>query len=123
MIADVIYGESDWLPWATETMAQHIGEMNINPIIYAELCCRAKNAQELDAILAGLGFQYLELPRQALFQAAQIFIRYCRQGGTRTSPLPDFFIGAHAAVLKIPLLTRDIARYKTYFPSVTLITP
>ena len=123
VISDVIHGESDWTPWATEHMTRHTGEMNINPIIYAELCCRAKSTQELDAILTGLGIQYLELTKEALFRAAQAFLKYRRQGGTKTAPLPDFFIGAHAAALDIPLLTRDIRRYKTYFPSVTVITP
>lgn len=123
VISDVIHGESDWTVWAIKNLSQHYDELNINPIIYAELCCRAKSTQELDALLNGLGFQYLELPRDALFQAAQAFLTYRHRGGSKTSPLPDFFIGAHAAALDIPILTRDIDRYKTYFPSVTLITP
>lgn len=123
VISDVIHEESDWTTWAIENMSQYCGELNINPIIYAELCCRATSTEELDALLNGLGLHYLELPRDALFQAAHAFLTYRRRGGSKTSPLPDFFIGAHAAALDIPILARDIDRYKTYFPSVTLITP
>lgn len=97
--------------------------MRINPIIYAELSCRAESPLELDTTLRGLGLDYLEIPRSALFQATQAFLLYRKRGGNKTSPLPDFFIGAHAAALGIPLLTRDVARYRTYFPSVELICP
>ena len=74
-------------------------------------------------MIVSLGLVYLELPREALFLAAKAFRRYRRQGGTKTSPLPDFFIGAHALVLGIPILTRDVSRYRTYFPEVQLISP
>ena len=78
---------------------------------------------EAEALIAMLGLVYLELPREALFLAARAFRQYRRRGGTKTSPLPDFFIGAHALVLGIPILTRDISRYRTYFPEVRLISP
>jgi predicted nucleic acid-binding protein len=123
IISDVVHGDPDWESWAGERMAEHVGQMRINPIIYAELSCCAASAEELDAILIALGLHYLELPREALFQAAQAFLAYRRRGGSKTSPLPDFFIGAHAVTLGMPLITRDVGRYQTYFPMVTLITP
>jgi predicted nucleic acid-binding protein len=123
VISDVIHGDAVWEEWACERMAEHVGEMLVNPIIYAELSCRAVSAAELDDTLAALGLHLFELPREALFRAAQAFLVYRERGGTKSSPLPDFFIGAHAATLDIPLLTRDVNRYRTYFPSVTLICP
>lgn len=121
VISDIAHGESEWAEWSMEMMSQHTGEMRINPIIYAELSCRAESPLDLDTTLRGLGLEYLEIPRSALFQAAQAFLLYRKRGGNKTYPLPDFFIGAHAAALGIPLLTRDIARYRTYFPSAELI--
>lgn len=123
VISDVVHGDAVWESWAAERMAEHVGEMRINPIIYAELSCRAASAEELDGTLVTFGLHYLELPREALFRAAQAFLAYRRRGGAKTSPLPDFFIGAHAATLGIPLITRDVGRYRTYFPTVTLISP
>ena len=95
----------------------------INPIIYAELCSGAATAAVVDAILQTLQVGYQELPREALFLASKAHLAYRRRGGTRTSPLPDFFIGAHAEVAGLTLLTRDKGRYTTYFPRVTLICP
>ena len=123
VISDITHGESEWAEWSLEMMSLHTGEMIINPIIYSELSCRAKSPLELDNILRGLGLEYLEIPRSALFQAAQAFLLYRKRGGNKSSPLPDFFIGAHAAALGIPILTRDVARYRTYFTSVELICP
>lgn len=123
VISDIAHGGSEWVEWSMEMMSRHTGEMRINPIIYAELSCRAESPLELDTTLLGLGLEYLELPRESLFQAAQAFLLYRKLGGNKTSPLPDFFIGAHAATLGIPILTRDVARYRTYFPDVELICP
>lgn len=123
VISDIAHGGSEWTEWSIEMMSLHTGEMRINPIIYAELSCRAESPLELDDALVGLGLEYLEIPRDALFHAAQAFLLYRKRGGNKTSPLPDFFIGAHAAALGIPILTRDVARYRSYFPSVELICP
>ena len=123
VISDVIHGESEWYAWAMEQMSLYVGDLKINAVIYAELCCRAESTQELDRTLGSLGLTYLQLPKEALFQAARAFLKYRRRGGTKTSPLPDFFIGAHAAALEIPLLTRDVGRYQSYYPSVELICP
>lgn len=81
------------------------------------------SADELDQLLVMLDVEFAELPREALFMASQAFRTYRQRGGSKTSPLPDFFIGAHAATLGIPILTRDVARYQSYFPSVPLISP
>lgn len=123
VISDIAHGGSEWVEWSIEMMSRHTGEMRINAIIYAELSCRATTPLELDTTLRGLGLECLEIPREALFQAAQAFLQYRKRGGNKTSTLPDFFIGAHAAALGIPILTRDVARYRTYFPHVQLISP
>jgi predicted nucleic acid-binding protein len=123
VISDVIHDDPVWRPWAAAQLVTHRGDLIINPFIYAELCCRALNTTELDLCLAMLGIGYEEVPREALFLAAQAFVIYRSRGGAKTSPLPDFFIGAHAAVLGVPLVTRDVDRYRAYFPNVPLICP
>jgi predicted nucleic acid-binding protein len=123
VLSDVIHADPRWEAWAEARILEHFGELFINPIIYAELACRADSVEELENTLAPFDLHYLELPKKALFLAAQAFLDYRNRGGSRTSPLPDFFIGAHAVALELPLLTRDAARYRTYFPQVKLITP
>ena len=123
VLSDVIHDDPTWRNWAEDQMAALVGELVINPIIYAELCCRARTAGELDQMLATVGVGYREIPKAALFPAAQAFLSYRRRGGAKTSPLPDFFIGAHAETEGWRLVTRDPARFRTYFPSVPLICP
>ena len=123
VIADVLYGDPLWAEWSRKQIEDHAGELLINPLIYAELCYRATSASQVDQLISGLGFRYEETPRAALYLAAQAFRAYRQRGGSKTSPLADFFIGAHAEVLGVPILTRDVARYRTYFPSVVLICP
>ena len=121
--ADVIHDDPVWRPWAGAQLAAHRGDLIINPFIYAELCCRAMNTAELDLTLAMLGIGYEEIPREALFLAAQAFLVYRSRGGAKASPLPDFFIGGHAEVMGVRLLTREVIRYHSYFPKVALICP
>ncbi|MFN0128083.1 MAG: type II toxin-antitoxin system VapC family toxin [Verrucomicrobiales bacterium] len=123
VISDVMHDDPVWRPWAEAQLTAHRGDSIINPIIYAELCCRAMNTAELDLSLAMLGIGYGEVPREALFLAARAFLVYRRRGGAKASPLPDFFIGGHAEVLGVPLLTRDVDRYRAYFPNVPLLCP
>ncbi|MFK5923760.1 MAG: type II toxin-antitoxin system VapC family toxin [Verrucomicrobiota bacterium] len=123
VISDVLHADIDWEPWAVSQLFEHFGGLVINPIIYAELSCRAASVQELEDTLAPFELHFLEIPKQALFLAAQAFLVYRQRGGNKTSPLPDFFIGAHAEVLGIPILTRDVTRYRSYFPKVQLISP
>jgi len=97
--------------------------MYINPIIYAEVSIRFKRIEELEDAFSGCGFRFLQIPKEALLLAGKAYLEYRKRKGTKLSPLPDFFIGAHAAVDKLELLTRDTPRYKQYFPTVKLISP
>lgn len=99
------------------------GPILINDIVYAETSIRYRRIEDLDAMLAQAMIDIAETPRSALFLAGKAFLRYRAAGGTRTGVLPDFFIGAHAAVEGWPLLTRGAARYRRYFPKVMLIAP
>ena len=95
----------------------------INPIIYAEISVGFQRIEEVEAALGGCGVRVLEIPREALFLAAKVFLDYRKRKGMRTSPLPDFFIGAHAAVADLELLTRDPSRYRSYFSTIKLVCP
>jgi predicted nucleic acid-binding protein len=99
------------------------GPLLINDVIYAETSVGFRNAGDFDAALAEVGVAVTPIPRLALFLAGKAFTQYRRAGGTRTGVLPDFFIGAHAMVEGLPLLTRDARRYRHYFPAVVLISP
>lgn len=99
------------------------GPLLINDVIYAELAVRYERIEELDAFIEEAGLEFTPLPRAALFLAGKVFTQYRRAGGSRTGVLPDFLIGSQAAVQNLPLLTRDVGRYWTYFPTVQLITP
>lgn len=123
VIADVIYKDPVWASWAAAQLAIYAGTSCINPIIYSELCYHASGFDEVNQLVLDFGFKFEELPRPALFLASQAYRTYRQRGGIKTAPLPDFFIGAHAQVLGIPILTRDAGRYTSYFPSVPLICP
>jgi predicted nucleic acid-binding protein len=125
VVVDVWTDHAEWYGWsAAQLRAQaQVHELAINPIIYAELSLSYDSIDTLDARVADLELELLELPRAALFLAGLAFRKYRRQGGSRSGVLPDFFIGAHAAVLGCAILTRDAARYRSYFPTVELLTP
>jgi predicted nucleic acid-binding protein len=125
VLVDVLEDDPEWADWSIgQLRAQSkIHRLAINPIIYAELSLTFSTVEALDQALDDLGLTMVELPRPALFIAGKAFVRYRRQGGTKGNVLGDFFIGAHAAVSKYPLLTRDTRRYASYFPSVNLIAP
>ncbi len=99
------------------------GRMAINAVVYAELSVRFTRIEDLEDVLDEAGITVEDIPRAALFLAGKAFQKHRTAGGSRTGVLPDFFIGAHAAVLGMPLLTRDVRRYRTYFPSLSLIAP
>lgn len=99
------------------------GPLVVNDVVYAEFSVRYDRIDEVEEFLEIAKIAVAPMPRAALFLAGKAFAQYRKAGGTRTGVLPDFFIGAHAAVLEMPLLTRDAGRYRTYFPDVTLITP
>lgn len=98
-------------------------QLYVNPIIYAEVSIGFLRIEELEEAIAGCGLRILPIPKEALFLAGKAFLKYRRLKGSRASPLPDFFIGAHAAVENLQLLTRDVRRIKTYFPTVKLLSP
>lgn len=125
VLLDIATADPTWLSWSEAQLvaASSRGPVLINPIIYAELAPAFASAADLDLWLDPAVFVRLPLPYPAGWLAAQAFLKYRRAGGTKTSPLPDFYIGAHAAVEHLELVTRDAARYRTYFPNVTLITP
>ncbi|MFA7292123.1 MAG: type II toxin-antitoxin system VapC family toxin [Rhodocyclaceae bacterium] len=125
VLVDVLEDDPEWADWSIgQLRAQSkIQRLAINPIIYAELSLTFSTVEALDQALDDLGLTMVELPRPALFIAGKAFVRYRRQGGTKGNVLGDFFIGAHAAVSKYPVLTRDTRRYASYFPSVKLVSP
>lgn len=123
VISDVFYQDPEWEAWSKDQMVTLAEELVINPFIYTELCYRATSVAEMEQLIGKCGFRYAELPRAALYLAAQAFRIYRQRGGSKTSPLADFFIGAHAQVTGFSILTRDVTRYQTYFPSVPLISP
>lgn len=125
ILLDVITNDPAWYDWSLGQLeaASLAGPLCINDIVYAEISVRYDRIEDLDYMLAETGLNVEPMPRAALFLAAKVFSQYRKSGGTRSSVLPDFFIGAHAAVGKLPLLTRDPKRFRTYFKSVTLISP
>jgi predicted nucleic acid-binding protein len=125
VLLDVLTDDPDWRTWSEEALLSAVGteDLAINPIIYAELAPAYRTERELERALRGWTLERLVLPYEAGFLAGQAFIRYRERGGQRRSPLPDFYIGAHAQVAQVSLLTRDAVRYRTYFPKVKLVTP
>jgi len=125
VLLDIATGDPVWLPWSKaqfqEVVAQ--GPVFINPIIYAELAPAFASAADLDHWLDPAVFQRLPLPYAAGWQASQAWLKYRKSGGTKNSPLPDFYIGAHAAIENRTVITRDVTRYRSYFPNVALISP
>jgi hypothetical protein len=125
VILDIFLNDPNWVDWSEKTL-NHFSQTNalyINPMIYTEVSIGYNRIEELENVIQKAGFEMLEIPKEALFLAGKAFLKYRRNKGTKSSPLPDFFNGAHAAVLNINLITRDVSRYATYFPSVRLITP
>ena len=125
ILLDIFEDDAQWADWSETTLAHYatFHTPTITPIIYAEVSIGFARIEDLEAALAGCGIQMLAIPKEALFLAGKAFLTYKRRGGTKHSPLPDFFIGAHAAVSSFSLLTRDAACYHSYFPGVQLITP
>jgi predicted nucleic acid-binding protein len=125
VLLDVVTDDPLWADWSLRQLdaAALRGKLMINAVVYAELSVGIDRVEAVDAILSDAGIEMAEIPRAALFLAGKVFKRYRTAGGARGAILPDFFIGAHAAVSGWPLLTRDVRRYRTYFPSLTLVAP
>jgi predicted nucleic acid-binding protein len=124
VLLDIFAEDDEWLDWSASMLeeAGSEGRLIINPIIYAEISIRMDTAEDLDDELEDFVMRR-PLPWEAAFLAGKCFDRYRRAGGTRWSPLPDFFIGAHAAVESLTLLTRDPRRFRTYFPKLRIVAP
>lgn len=125
VLVDVLENDPDWADWSVAQLRAQaqIHRLVINPVIYAELSLTFSTVEALDDALAGLQIPVIDIPRPALFLAGKAFVKYRRQGGTKTNVLADFFIGAHAAVAGLPVLTRDVRRVAGYFPTVAVIAP
>lgn len=125
VLIDIFQDDPQWADWSiAQTRAQAlVHPLAINPVIYAEISLSFSTLEALDDVVNTMGLHMRELPRPALFLAAKAFALYRRRGGNRQQVLPDFFIGAHAAVEGWPLLTRDGSRIRTYFPTLELMTP
>ena len=125
VLLDVVGDHPQWADWSQQQLeaAALRRRLVINAVIYAELSIGFRRIEEVEAVLERAQIKVEEIPREALFLAGKAFQRYKSRGGTRTGVLPDFFIGAHAAVLGIPLLTRDARRYSDYFPKMELLAP
>ena len=125
VLLDVLEEDSRWAAWSQDRLdaASITDTLAINPIIYSELSMAFARIEELEAVIVDAAFTVEAIPREALFLAGKAFLRYRRSRGTKRSVLPDFYIGAHAAVMQWPILTRDVSLYQTYYPTVPLITP
>ena len=125
VILDIFTEDEQWFQWSASQLTElaNRSTLVINPIIYAEISIGFAQVEELQTALPKNYFRYDPLPYQAAFLAGKCFLTYRRRGGAKRSPLPDFYIGAHAVVEKMTLLTRDKGRYETYFSNLDLITP
>jgi predicted nucleic acid-binding protein len=125
VLLDLVTDDPVWADWSLAQLeaASLRGPLSINDVVYAELAVRYDRIETLDGFLKDAGIAIAPIPRAALFLAGKVFVQYRKAGGARTGVLPDFFIGAHAAVDERLLLTRDVGRYRTYFPSLQLMTP
>lgn len=125
VLIDLFTDDPDWADWSECALAEAAanGKVLINPVIYAEVSIAFKSRKPLDKALEQLGIEKRPLPYPAGFLAGKAFLAYRKRGGAKRSPLPDFYIGAHAQEQSLKLLTRDPQRYRTYFPNVALLHP
>jgi len=125
VILDIFLDDPNWADWSESVLVEYSSDTDlyINSIVYSEVSIGFEKIEELESALNKSGFQMLEIPKEALFLAGKVFLKYRRSRGIKRSPLPDFYIGAQAAILDMALITRDVSRYRTYFPSVRLISP
>ncbi len=125
VILDVFLDDPNWAAWSEAKLEKYSSttRLFINPVIYSEVSIGFKRIEEMESVINRSGFQMLEIPKEALFLAGKAFLKYRKNRGTKRSPLPDFYIGAQAAIFDMDLITRDVPRYRTYFPTVRLISP
>ena len=125
VLLDLVTDNPDWAGWSQQQLdhAAARDDLTINDIVYAELSIGYERMEELDAMIQTAGLTIAAIPRPALFLAGKAFQRYRSAGGRKTGVLPDFFVGAHAVIADAALITRDAARYRSYFPGIALIAP
>ncbi len=125
VLLDVLTEDAEWLDWSSSALARAAdrGRLVINPLVYAEVSIGFDRIEDLDGVLDSATFDRRSLPWEAAFLAGKVFQKYRSAGGARRSPLPDFYIGAHAAIAGLTLLTRDPRRYRSYFPKLRVIAP
>jgi hypothetical protein len=125
VLVDVLQDDPDWAEWSIGQLRAQakIHELVIDPVVYAELSLSFSALEALDRVVATMQLTMREIPRPALFLAGKAYLQYRRRGGRESQVLPDFFIGAHAAVEGWPLLTRDAGRFRTYFPGLEVVAP
>lgn len=125
VLLDILAEDNQWFKWSSEQL-QRLSENHIfviNPIIYSEVSIGFRRIEDVEDALPSFYFHRMPVPWEAAFLAGKCFVEYRRRGGNKQAPLPDFFIGAHAMILGMSLLTRDTGRYRTYFPRLDLIAP
>ena len=125
ILLDLFTDDPAWADWSEQILEKYsqTNTLYINSIIYTEVSIGFNRIEELEEAISQLGIKVLEIPREALFLTGKAFLKYRKNKGTKNSPLPDFFIGAHASVSSFELITRDVSKFKTYFPQVKLIHP
>ena len=125
VLVDVLQNDPQWADWSIAQMRAQarLHALVINPVIYAEMSLSFSTIEALDDVVRTLGLEMREIPRPALFLAAKAYAQYRGRGGSKVQVLPDFFIGAHAAVAGCSLLTRDAGRFRTYFPTLDVLAP
>lgn len=125
VLLDILTEDPVWEDWSTDALADaaEAGPLFINPIVYSEVSIRFTTVEALEEALPPQDYRRAPIPWPAAFLAGKVFLDYRRNKGTKATTLPDFFVGAHAAIAGLDLLTRDVGRYRTYFPTVTLIAP
>ncbi|MGP8323665.1 MAG: type II toxin-antitoxin system VapC family toxin [Methanosarcinaceae archaeon] len=125
IVLDVFLNDPKWADWSESKLDKYdqLGILYINSIVYSEISIGFRRIEDLESAIAKAGLQMLEIPKEALFLAGKAYLKYKKRKGIKRTPLPDFFIGAQAAIQNLDLITRDVSRYQSYFPSVKLITP
>ena len=125
VLLDLFTNDSNWADWSENILDRYsqTNSLYINSIVYTEVSIGFNKIEEVENAINELGIKVLEIPREALFLTGKVFLKYRINKGSKNSPLPDFFIGAHATVSKFELITRDPTKYKTYYPQLTLIQP
>ena len=125
ILLDVFLDDPNWADWSENKLDEFSQNypLFINSIVYTEISIGFEFIELLDNTLRDTNIKMLTIPKEALFLAGKVFLKYRKQAGKKTSPLPDFYIGAQAAVLELPILTRDTSRYHVYFPTVELVSP